>query len=191
MPLPIPPRTPTPPPDEDSTEQDVPLGLGLEGQLSPARLGHNPNALSPMSATFPTDRYGTLAPNDSLSQRPTPSTVFSPQSAAFPQTPASGFSGTSEVTEAACISGSENVRNPFNFQSVQYMPGRPQTNKSVSNSRPLWAIAGAEPCRMLAGGVDTSTSTAVSHIKSSLNPLPGLPFSFLLRCRYPHLRNTA
>ncbi|KAF2271823.1 uncharacterized protein EI97DRAFT_387146 [Westerdykella ornata] len=126
MPLPIPPRTPTPPPDE----RDDTVGLGfLEGSLSPVRLGFNPKALSPMSANFPSERYGTLAPNDSVSQRATPNTAFSPSSASFPYTPASAFSGTSE-NEAASLTSSENARNPFNFQSVQYMPGRPQTNKS-------------------------------------------------------------
>lgn len=128
MPLPIPPRTPTPPP-EDNVE-DHAVGLGLENQLSPAKLGFNPNALSPMSATFPPERYGTLAPNDSLSQRATPSTVFSPSSATFPYTPASAISGGSE-NETPSLSGSDNPRNPFNFQPVQYMPGRPQANKSV------------------------------------------------------------
>ena len=88
MPLPVPPRTPTPPPDEAS---DRPIGLGFENQLSPARLGFNSSALSPLSATFPQDRYVTLAPGDSLSQRATPSTAFSPTSATFPKTPASAF----------------------------------------------------------------------------------------------------
>ncbi|KAF2660456.1 cation efflux family protein-like protein [Lophiostoma macrostomum CBS 122681] len=127
MPLPIPPRTPTPPPDDSGREH--PVGLGFENQLSPAKLGFNPNALSPMSATFPPDRYGTLAPNDSQSQRATPSTVFSPSSATFPYTPPSAVSGTSD-NETPSLSGAENPRNPFNFQSVQYMPSRPQANKS-------------------------------------------------------------
>lgn len=126
MPLPVPPRTPTPPPDDDNHL----VGLGLEDQLSPAKLGFNPNALSPMSATFPSDRYATLGPSDSLSQRATPSTVYSPTSATFPYTPASAASGTTD-TDAPSLSGSENVRNPFNFQPVSYMPGRPQANKSV------------------------------------------------------------
>ncbi|KAF2176632.1 cation efflux family protein-like protein [Zopfia rhizophila CBS 207.26] len=124
MPLPIPPRTPTPPPEDEQ-----PVGLGLENSFSPAKLGYNPNALSPMSATFP-ERYGTLGgPNDSLSQRPTPSTVFSPMSSTFPYSPASAVSGTSE-NETPSLSGSENVRNPFNFQPAQYVPGQPQGNKS-------------------------------------------------------------
>ncbi|KAF2799555.1 hypothetical protein K505DRAFT_332474 [Melanomma pulvis-pyrius CBS 109.77] len=121
MPLPVPPRTPTPPPDEEHE----PVGLGFENMLSPTKLGFNPNALSPMSATFPSERYGTLAPNDSLSQRATPTTVYSPSSAAFPHTPASAMSGASE-NEAASLSGSDNVGNPFNFQPVQYMPGKSQ-----------------------------------------------------------------
>jgi len=99
------------------------MGLGLEGHL-----GFNPQALSPMSAGFPPDRYGTLGPSDSLSQRATPSTVFSPASGTFPYTPASGYSGASD-NEPASLSGSDNVRDPFNFQPVQYMPGRPQANK--------------------------------------------------------------
>ena len=128
MPLPIPPRTPTPPPDEVGHQ---PVGLGFESQLSPTKLGFNSNALSPLSATFPSDRYGTLGPSDSTSQRATPSTVFSPASATFPFTPASAVSAASDI-EAPSLSGSENVKNPFNFQPMQYMPGKPQANKSVS-----------------------------------------------------------
>ena len=131
MPLPIPPRTPTPPPDEEGDNK--PIGLGFEDQLSPANLGFNPNALSPMSATFPPERYGTLGPGDSLSQRTTPNTVFSPASATFPRTPASALSGVSE-SDAPSLSGSDNAHNPFNFQSVQYMPGRPQASKPVGYS---------------------------------------------------------
>ncbi|KAF2267904.1 cation efflux family protein-like protein [Lojkania enalia] len=126
MPLPIPPRTPTPPPEEDGEL----VGLGFEKSLSLSKLGFNPNALSPMSATFPPERYGTLAPSDSLSQRPTPSTIFSPASSTFSHSPASAISGASENDAAASLSGSDNARNPFNFQPVQYMPGRPQVNKS-------------------------------------------------------------
>ncbi|KAF2200934.1 cation efflux family protein-like protein [Delitschia confertaspora ATCC 74209] len=124
MPLPVPPRTPTPPPDDER----VPVGLGLEDSLSPEKLGFNPDALSPMSATFPSARYGTLAgPNSSASQRPTPSTVYSPTSATFPYSPSSAVGGTSEQEQPS--SGSESFRNPFNFQPVQYMPGRTATGK--------------------------------------------------------------
>jgi hypothetical protein len=126
MPLPLPPRTPTPPPDDENK----PIGLGLEGQLSPANLGFNTHALSPMSATFPTERYGTLGPSDSLSQKATPTTIYSPNSATFPYTPASAVSAISEAEEPS-LSGSENAPNPFNFQSVSYMPNKSQPNKAV------------------------------------------------------------
>lgn len=131
MPLPVPPRTPTPPPDDENP----PVGLGFDSQLSPTKLGYNPNALSPLSATFPSERYGTLAPSDSISQKATPSTVYSPTSATFPYTPATAASGTSDP-EAPSLSGSENVRNPFNFQPVSYMPGRSQGNKPVGQCVP-------------------------------------------------------
>ena len=126
MPLPLPPRTPTPPPDDGN----APVGLGFEGQLSPANLGFNTNTLSPMSATFPPERYGTLGPQDSLSQRATPTTIYSPSSATFPYTPASAVSAISE-NEAPSLSGSEHVPNPFNFQPVSYLPNKPQSNKPV------------------------------------------------------------
>lgn len=122
MPLPVPPRTPTPPPDDDAPQ---PVGLGLDGELSPGRLGYDANTLSPMSATFPSKQYATLGPGDSVSQRATPTTIYTPTSATFPYTPASAASGANDTDS------SENVRNPFNFQSVTYAPGRPQTNKSV------------------------------------------------------------
>ena len=122
--IPLPPRTPTPPPDEDAPPQ--PVGLGFEGELSARRLGFDPNALSPMSATFPSKQFATLGPSDSVSQRATPTTLYTPASATFPYTPASAMSGTDVDTPS--MSGTENARNPFNFQSVTYQPGRPKQN---------------------------------------------------------------
>lgn len=129
MPLPVPPRTPTPPPEDEN----APMGSGLEDQLSPSKLGFNVNALSPMSATFPSERYGTLAPSDSLSQKASPSTIYSPMSATFPYTPASAMSGVSD-SEAPSLSSAGDSRNPFNFQSVTYMPNKPQGPKNVRTS---------------------------------------------------------
>jgi hypothetical protein len=123
MPLPVPPRTPTPPPDDDDAPQ--PVGLGLDGELSPGGPGYNVDALSPLSATFPSKQFATLGPSDSISQRATPTTLYTPASATFPYTPASTASGMNDAES------SENASNPFNFQSVTYAPGRPQTNKSV------------------------------------------------------------
>ncbi|KAH4268475.1 hypothetical protein HBI70_058860 [Parastagonospora nodorum] len=126
MPLPRPPRTPTPPPDQDAPQ---PVGLGLDGELSPGGLGYDVNALSPMSATFPSKQFATLGPSDSVSQRATP-TMYTPASATFPYTPASMTSGTNDVD------GSESSRNPFNFQPVAYAPGRPQAaNKQTDIGR--------------------------------------------------------
>lgn len=122
MPLPVPPRTPTPPPDDDN----APVGPGLEDLPSPTKLGFNVNALSPMSATFPPERYGTLVPSDSLSQKASPSTIYSPMSATFPYTSASASD-----TEAPSMSSVGDARNPFNFQSVTYMPNKPQGVKNV------------------------------------------------------------
>lgn len=120
--IPLPPRTPTPPPDEHAPQQ--PVGLGFEGELSAGGLGFDPNALSPMSATFPSKQYATLGPSDSVSQRATPTTLYTPASATFPYTPASALSGTD--TDTPSMSGTDNARNPFNFQSVTYQPGRSQ-----------------------------------------------------------------
>jgi hypothetical protein len=124
MPLPVPPRTPTPPPEEDAPQ---PVGLGLDGELSPGRLGYLGDTLSPMSATFPSKQFATLGPSDSVSQRATPTTQFTPASATFPYTPTSTASGMNDVE------GPEKARNPFNFQPVSYAPAGPQmNNKSVS-----------------------------------------------------------
>lgn len=128
MPMPLPPRTPTPPPDEDAHQQQ-PIGLGFEGELSNRGLGFDPNALSPLSATFPSKQYATLGPSDSVSQHATPTTLYTPASATFPYTPASAMSGTD--TDTPSMSGTENMRNPFNFQSVAYQPGRPQAKQNV------------------------------------------------------------
>jgi hypothetical protein len=127
MPLPVPPRTPTPPPED----LQKPMGLGID-QFSPTKLGYNPDALSPLSATFPPERFGTLGgPNTSISQRPTPSTVYSPANSTFPYSPMSAQSGTSE-NNTPSMSGSENnVRNPFNFQPMAYVPGKSAASKQV------------------------------------------------------------
>ncbi|KAF1978591.1 cation efflux family protein family [Bimuria novae-zelandiae CBS 107.79] len=94
--------------------------------MSPTKL--SANALSPMSATFPSERYGTLAPSDSVSQKATPSTIYSPMSAAFPYTPASAVSGASDTAPSSAAE----ARNPFNFQPVAYMPNKslPQGSKN-------------------------------------------------------------
>lgn len=123
--IPLPPRTPTPPLDDEDAPQQQPVGLGFEGELSAGGLGFDPNALSPMSATFPSKQFATLGPSDSVSQRATP-TLYTPASATFPYTPASIMSGTDVDTPS--MSGTENARNPFNFQSVTYQPGRPKQN---------------------------------------------------------------
>lgn len=122
--IPLPPRTPTPPSDDDAPYN--PVGLGFEDQLSAARLGFDQDALSPMSATFPSKQYATLGPSDSVSQRATPTMLYTPASATFPYTPASIMSGTD--VDAPSMSGTESTRNPFNFQSVTYQPGRPKQN---------------------------------------------------------------
>ena len=127
MPIPAPPRTPTPPPEDD----EKPVGLGLDQPYSPARLRFNPDALSPLSATFPPERLSTLGgPGASMSQRPTPSTIFSPASSTFPYSPMSAMGGGSE-NGTPSLSGSEKVQNPFNFQPVQYTAGKPAANKAV------------------------------------------------------------
>ncbi|OCK92568.1 cation efflux family protein family [Cenococcum geophilum 1.58] len=126
MPIPAPPRTPTPPPEDD----EKPVGLGLDQPYSPARLRFNPDALSPLSATFPPERLSTLGgPGTSMSQRPTPSTIFSPASSTFPYSPMSAMGGGSE-NDTPSLSGSEKVQNPFNFQPVQYTAGKPAANKA-------------------------------------------------------------
>ncbi|KAL5117561.1 cation diffusion zinc membrane transporter Zrg17 [Pleosporales sp. CAS-2024a] len=126
MPLPVPPRTPTPPPEADAPPAG---GLGYEGDLSPGRMRYAANALSPLSATFPSQQFATLGPGDSVSQRPTPTTLYTPASAAFAYTPASATSGMTD------LDSSEGSRNPFNFQSVSYAPGRPQAPKQADIGR--------------------------------------------------------
>lgn len=173
-PLPVPPRTPTPPPEDENLH----MGLGLEDQLSPTKLGFNMDALSPMSATFPSERYGTLAPSDSLSQRASPSTIYSPMSASFPYTPASAMSGASDA-EAPSLSSAGDARNPFNFQPVTYMPNKPP---GVKNVCVCYTVRGTftNSHRMLADVADTSTSTAASPTRSFSN-LPREPRSSFLR----------
>ncbi|KAL6152037.1 cation diffusion zinc membrane transporter Zrg17 [Exserohilum turcicum] len=121
MPPPAPPRTPTPPPDEEEPQA---VGLGFEHHLSSHGMtAHSNGLLSPMSATFPSKQYATLAPSDSVSQRASPATLYTPASATFPYTPAT------MDTDGPSLSGSENP-NPFNFQSVTYQPGRPQAKSN-------------------------------------------------------------
>ena len=96
--------------------------------MSPGHLGYMPDALSPMSATFPSRQYAALGPSDSVSQKASPNMAYTPASGTFPYTPASAATTT---TEAPSLSGSENVRNPFNFQPMAYQPGLAQAKQNV------------------------------------------------------------
>lgn len=163
---------------------------GLEDRLSPTKLGFNPNALSPMSSTFPSERYATLAPGDSISQKTTPTTVYSPMSPAFPYTPASAASATSDA-EVPSLSSAGDARNPFNFQSVTYMPNKPQPqgNKNVRVTAICKELL-LTAYRTWAAVADTSTSTAVSRIRSSSNLRRAPRSSFLPPSLYRPSRNT-
>ena len=128
MPPPAPPRTPTPPPDEDAPQSSV--GLGFDGGLPGRPMAFSSNALlSPMSATFPSKQYATLGPSDSVSQRASPASLYTPASATFPYTPASAASGTMD-SDTTSMSASQNP-NPFNFQTVAYQPGGLQAKTNV------------------------------------------------------------
>jgi hypothetical protein len=81
-----------------------------------------------MSATFPPKQYAALGPSDSVSQRASPATLYTPASATFPHTPATIGSSTTDAE-----GGAENP-NPFNFQPVAYQPGRPQAKGNVRAS---------------------------------------------------------
>ncbi|KAF1812732.1 hypothetical protein P152DRAFT_457927 [Eremomyces bilateralis CBS 781.70] len=110
MPLPIPPRTPTPPPD-DGTDPH------FEPYITPAEF--NPDALSPLSGAFPSQKYGSLTAASS-------SVAPSPRS---PLTPATGNSlytplAVPNDNEGLKSGTSDSFKNPFNFQTVQYTAGR-------------------------------------------------------------------
>ena len=90
-----------------------------------------------MSASFPSRQYATLGPSDSVSQKATPNTIYTPASANFPYTPASA---ATTDTEAPSINESEKGGNPFNFQPVAYMPGQSQLKQAVRSS-PRYMIA--------------------------------------------------
>jgi hypothetical protein len=113
------------------------VGLGFRSDLAVGDMGPNNNALlSPMSATFPSKQYATLGPSDSVSQRASPATLYTPASATFPYTPASD---STMNLDAPSMNGSENP-NPFNFQSVAYQPGRPQTKANVRSSAQSYVL---------------------------------------------------
>lgn len=116
-PLPRPPRTPTPPPDHDAPQPpSQTVGLGFEGELSAGELGFDPNALSPLSASFSHKPYANAtlaAPGDSVSQTATPLTAY--------------------TTAPSTISALE-APNPFNFQSVAYQPGQPAAKQNVGSA---------------------------------------------------------
>lgn len=160
MPLPLPPRTPTPPPDDDDLRHD--------SQPSPEYPAFNPNSLhpnglSPLSATF-------ASPTDSLSQRATPSSLYSPDRASFlSTTPATAVTTISE-NETSPLNAPEsaaNAPNPFNFQPVSYMPAKTPTKQVAVCQHPFYVYGTiAKLRRISAGDVDTSTSTVASHIRS-------------------------
>lgn len=110
MPIPVPPRTPTPPPEDPP----APVGLGLPDQ----ELGRD--ALSPMSATFPSQSLGSLSPSSAnLTPRTPNSAYYTPQ-----------MSATSEEF-ASKTATPETPANPFNFQPQQYVVGKPPAKSSV------------------------------------------------------------
>lgn len=127
MPLPVPPRTPTPPPDD----QEEPVGLGLQDaqQYSPTKLGfsYHADTLSPLSATFPSNGFGSGSLAAPSPLQPSQRTPLSPASSTFPYSPmsATGSENETPLTSASVNGNSENVRNPFNFQTVQYTAGKP------------------------------------------------------------------
>lgn len=100
--------TPTPPPEDypmsASDAQDI------FGEASPSG-----DALAPLAAEFPLKAPLQYAPFGSSS--PPKASPRSPQGATL--SPYSGFS------DAGSSAGSENARNPFNFQTVAYAPGQP------------------------------------------------------------------
>lgn len=115
-PIPAPPRTPTPPPDDGPSEM---RGLGLDGigdLLSPTNDGYDPHALSPMSENFAAGRYGSSPPK-SLSGRPL-----------GPASPNSLYSSISADSNGT--SGSQDGKNPFNFQPMSL--AKSPVMKSVS-----------------------------------------------------------
>ncbi|KAL1636564.1 cation diffusion zinc membrane transporter Zrg17 [Neofusicoccum ribis] len=114
MPIPVPPRTPTPPPEDPP----APVGLGLPDQ----ELGRD--ALSPMSATFPSQSLGSLSPSSAnLTPRTPNSAYYTPQ-----------MSATSEEF-ASKTATPETPANPFNFQPQQYVDmGRRRGHKYKHSS---------------------------------------------------------
>lgn len=184
MPMPVPPRTPTPPPDDHAP---YPVGLGFEGELSVGSLGYDPNTLSPMSATFPSMQYATLGPSDSVSQRPSPSTNYTPASATFPYTPTTVATETTDG-EGPSRSGSEDP-SPFNFQPVAYQPERSQAAKQ--NVRHMFVLPNAETnrSRISVDAEGTNTNTAVSPTRSSSNLHHAPLSSSLPRFRFQHSRS--
>lgn len=110
MPIPVPPRTPTPPPEDQR-----PVGLGLpDDQL-------DRDALSPMSATFPSQSLSPSSAN--LSPHTPNSAYYTPQ-----------MTANSEVSTPQTAS-SEAPRNPFNFQPQQYVVGKPPAKSVCRSSR--------------------------------------------------------
>ncbi|KAF1983745.1 hypothetical protein K402DRAFT_456465 [Aulographum hederae CBS 113979] len=79
---------------------------------SPAQSDFNPDALSPLSSTFPPPRYGSLN-----SMSPT-------KGALSPATSGPPYSPIKSGSENESLSASDGVQNPFNFQTVQYTAGK-------------------------------------------------------------------
>lgn len=126
MPLPIPPRTPTPPPDDEIHDA---VGLGLDHNSLP-KFSYNPAALSPISATFPPQQFGTLGvPAGAASSNLTPSLYqrgmpLSPSSSSFPNSPYSDTTAMS-ANQTPMTGTSETFHSPFNFTPQQYSLGKP------------------------------------------------------------------
>lgn len=126
IPILVPPRTPTPPSDDDHQ-----VGLGLNGPLL-VELSQDPDALSPLSATFP----------QSISA-PAAGASTSSRGQLTPRTPTryNFMDSTSGDGSASAGNSPELARNPFNFQPQQYVVGGKSPPKSVSEGSQFFAHA--------------------------------------------------
>lgn len=128
MPLPRPPPTP-PTPDDDHDATNAPTE-GTEVHV------YAPDALSPLSASFATrTQYaslGSMSPPKASPRAPLSATL-SPNSSLSPYSPM-----FSENSDSVSVAASDGSRNPFNFQTQAYAPGRPAQIKSVSSSVSLF-----------------------------------------------------
>jgi hypothetical protein len=150
-------------------------------------LSYDPSALSPISGRFPRKTaYSGLTGS--------PRAPLSPASALL--SPYSPRMNGSE-SESMSLSGSENVKNPFNFQPTQYTVGKPPASALAAVKQAVGLLsttlgATANPSSRNSDVGEVTSTPGVAYHTRSFSPLHHVhPSSFQRLSRFQRSKSSA